>query len=304
MRTPYLFTLMLAVTALAAVAVEPVPQAAAKTAVGPKAPPPTPTGFPGAQAFVYRDLSPVPLRLHVVKPTGWTRTDRRPALVFFFGGGWERGSTEHSIGWARWAASLGMVGIAPDYRTKERFGNSPLECVADGRAALRWIEEHADELGIDRERIVVGGTSSGGHVALWTAITKSPPGSDPKEAPLVKPVALVLSSPVSDTSPSTGYTPRRFGEHALDLSAFHQLDPRMPPVLLFHGDADKVVPQRQSLALRDKLRADGDVCQFVNVPGGSHNFATDLPEWREKSHALIQAFLEQQHVLPVTAGSR
>lgn len=260
--------------------------------------PATPTGYPGAESFVYRELAPVPIRLHVYKPKGWSKSDRRPALAYFFGGGWVKGSTDHSIGWARWAAQLGMVGIAPDYRVKDRFGTSPLEAVADARAALKWVEDHATELGIDSTKIVVAGNSAGGHLALWTAIAKPPPGSSDSESPPTKPVALLLSSPVSDTTEGKGYMPSRFGPNAAGLSAIDHLDEKMPPVLLFHGDADQVVPQRQSLALRDKLIATGNSCEFIDVPGGSHNFSTDLPEWKDKVRSAIVVFLERQHLLP------
>src|SRR5258706_13456548 len=116
-----------------------------------------------------------------------------------------------------------MVGVAPDYRTKGRFGTTPLESVADGRAALHWVEDHADKLGIDPKRIVVGGSSAGGHVALWTAIEHTPPGSATNEAPHIKPFALILVSPVSDTSSAIGYTPKRFGSNAEATSPVHQL---------------------------------------------------------------------------------
>lgn len=116
----------------------------------------TPATIPGAETFVYRDGQPDPMRLHVFKPKGWKSGDKLPALVWFFGGGWTKGSPERSAGWARNAAQWGMVGIAPDYRTKNRFNTSPLESVADARAALRWVQDHAAELGIDPARIVVG----------------------------------------------------------------------------------------------------------------------------------------------------
>jgi acetyl esterase/lipase len=257
----------------------------------------TPLTLPGAETFVYRD----PMRLHVFKPKDWKAGDRRPAFVFFFGGGWTRGTPERSAGYARWAATLGMVGIAPDYRTRERFGTTPLESVADGRAAVRWIEDHADELGVDPARLVVGGSSAGGHVALWTAITHTPPGSAADEAPRRKPVALVLLSPVSDTSMLAGYTPQRFGEHAEALSPLHQLDAKMPAVLVFHGDADTTVPQRQSIALREKLVAAGTVCELVRVPGGGHGFSTQMPQWRQKVRDAVKEFLTRQGVLPVAA---
>ena len=261
------------------------------------APETTPTELPGAETFIYRVDQPEPRRLFVVKPADWKAGDRRPALMFLFGGGWTTGTPANSIGWAKSAAKLGMVGIAPDYRTKGRNDTSPLASVADSRAALHWVQEHAAELGIDPARIAVGGNSAGGHVALWTAITPAPPGSDEKESPRLKPAALILFSTVSDTSPQNGYTPKRFGANAMALSPLHQLDAKMPPVLAFHGDADKTVPLRQALALRDRLVATGNVCELHIVPGGGHNFGNDVPEWREKSRELMIEFLKKQGLL-------
>jgi acetyl esterase len=263
----------------------------------------TPVSFPGAETCVYREGKPDPMRLHVVKPKGWRAGDHRPAFVFFFGGGWTTGTPDRSITWAKFAASLGMVGIAPDYRTRERFETSPLASVADGRAALRWIEDHAAQLGIDPAKVVVGGSSAGGHVALWTAIEHTPPGSDPKEAPKTKPCALILVSAVSDTSLEKGYTPKRFGADALALSPVDQLDTKMPPMLVFHGDADRTVTNRQSIALRDRLVASSNVCELVSVSGGDHGFITQLPEWKDKTRDIVRAFLIKQQVLAASASS-
>jgi acetyl esterase/lipase len=259
----------------------------------------TPATFPGAETHVYRDLDPEPLRLHVVKPAGWQSNERRPALIYFFGGGWTTGSTEKSIGWARMAAGWGMVGVAPDYRTALRFGTSPAEAVADARAAMRWVQDHAAELGVDPPRIVVAGGSAGGHLALWTAIEKAPPGSIPEESPRAKPAALVLLSAASDTSdPSLA---RRFGEHIADVSPLQHLDPAMPPVIAFHGDADTTVPYSVAVALRDKLVASGNVCQLVTAPGAGHGFKGREAEWKDKSRSMIVDFLTARKLLPVSA---
>jgi acetyl esterase len=255
----------------------------------------TPTDLPGAEARIYREGSSTAeaLRLFVMKPSGWKEGDRRAALVFFFGGGWTTGTPANALTWAKFAADHGMVGIAPDYRTKGRANTSPLASVADSRAAVRWIQDHGKELGVDSACIVVGGNSAGGHVALWTAINAAPPGSSPNESPLLKPAALILFSTVSDTSLATGYTPQRFGDDASALSPVHQLDQRMPPTLAFHGDADKLVPLRQALTLRDAFKASGNVCELHIVPGGGHNFGNDVPEWNGKSRDLIVEFLQR-----------
>jgi len=266
----------------------------------------TPATLPGAEAHIYREGTPDPMRLFVFKPAAWKPGDHRPALIFYFGGGWTHGSAAAGADFARRAAAAGMVGVAPDYRTKTRFGTSPLASVADSRAALRWVQDHAGELGIDPARIVVGGHSAGGHVALWTAIDKTPPGSDPKEAPTAKPAALFLLAPVSDTSPTkTGYTPFRFGKDALALSPVHQIDGKMPPTLLMHADTDEVVPYAESVALNAALIRNGAVCDFVTVPHGTHSFPWQTPGWNMKVIMdRLFAFLEKNGVLTsAPAGS-
>lgn len=259
---------------------------------------PTPTELPGSSTYVYRSIEPEPLRIHVFLPSGWTAGDRRPALLYFFSGGWIGGSPVRFADWGRWAAGIGLVGIIPDYRTHNRFGTSPREAVADGRASLRWVQEHAGELGIDSRHIVVGGSSAGGHLALWTAITHNPPGSSSGDAPLIKPCALVLVSPVSDTAGPLGYGPRQFGESARAFSPVDQLDPAMPPLLVFHGDADQTIPVGQSINLRDKLRGTGNICELVIGHDGGHSFISESPQWTQRSRATIEDFLKNQRVLP------
>jgi acetyl esterase/lipase len=260
----------------------------------------TPAALPGTQMFVVRDRKPVPLRTFVWYPAGWTPDDRRTAFVYDFGGAWTTGDASKSVSWAKWAASKGMVGIAPDYRTNQRFGTSPLAAVDDGRATLRWVQDHAAELGIDISRIVVGGNSAGGHVTLWSAIMQTPVGSDTASAPLQPPAAVVLVSAVSDTSLESGYTPWRFGVHADALNPQTHLDSPMPPTIAFHGDADPTVSVTQSSRLCELIQAGGGICQFVNVPGGDHGYRTqpNLPgDWKQTTYDMIEQFLREQGLL-------
>jgi acetyl esterase len=232
------------------------------------------------------------MRLFVFKPEGWSATDKRPVFVFFFGGGWSSGTPERSAGWAKAAAKWGMVGIAPDYRTRTRFGTSALESVSDARAAIRWIQDHAAELGIDPARTVVGGSSAGGHLALWTAIATPPPGSKAEESPTTKPAALVLVAAASNTNYERFRN--RMGDDPKLVSPVDQLDDRMPPVIAFHGDKDATVPLEHATTLRDKLIATGNECELTVAPGGIHTFTTQMPEWRKKCEDGIRAFLEKR----------
>lgn len=274
MQSPYRRELFIPLLAAAILPWHPLAAAPEKKKPAPKEV--TPISLPGSEPFVFRKVNGVELRLHVVKPEGWKKGDRRTCLVSFFGGGWVTGTPERSIGTAKWAASLGMVGIAPDYRTRSRFQASPEDCVADARAAIRWVVEHAEELGIDPKRLVCHGGSAGGHVAAWTAIPKPGPGrEDP--APEHLPAALVLINPVSDTN-ATGYGgPPRFNRDAARAKACSvpdQMPEKMPPSILFHATGDTTVPYANSVALRDKLKANGNRSELVTFEGLGHSYSS------------------------------
>jgi len=239
-----------------------------------KQPDVTPLSLPGSEAFVFRKVGTNELRLYVVKPEGWSIKDRRPCFVSFFGGGWVSGSPQSSIAWAKWAAGIGLVGVAPDYRTRNRYNGTPEDCVSDARAAVRWVEEHADELGIDPGKVIAQGGSAGGHVAAWTAIPSPGPGKD-DPAPKILPVALVLLNPVTDTKDSGYGGTKRFGEdaaRALACSVPDQMPVKMPPAIVFHATADTTVPYANSVAFRDKLVSNSNRCELVTFEGLGHSY--------------------------------
>jgi acetyl esterase/lipase len=250
------------------------PKPPVATAAAERKPDVTPVSLPGSEAFVFRTVGTNQLRLFVVKPEGWAPSDRRPGFVSFFGGGWVSGSPASSIRWANWAATRGLVGIAPDYRTRSRFNGTPEDCVSDARAAVRWVEEHANELGIDPKKIIAQGGSAGGHVAAWTAISSDGPGkNDP--APKILPAALVLLNPVTDTKDSGYGGSKRFGNdsaRALACSVPDQMPRQMPPTLVFHATGDTTVPYSNSVAFQEKMKSSGNRCELVTFEGLGHSY--------------------------------
>jgi acetyl esterase/lipase len=254
----------------------------------------TPLTLPGAETFIFKKVGETEIRLHVVKPNDWKASDMRPCLVSFFGGGWTSGTPARSITYAKWAAKNGLVGVAPDYRTRNRFNTQPEDCVADGRAAVRWIQDHAKELGVDPGKIVVQGSSAGGHVAGWTAIpdpVAQDLSSDPVPRPV--PVGLILLWPVTDTGTNGYGGPKRFGNdevRANNLSVTGRMPSKMPPSLVFHGTADKTVKFENSQAFTDKMKANGNECELISFPGAPHS--PNSSKWGEA--AAVKAKIEEE----------
>ncbi|MGB2011452.1 MAG: alpha/beta hydrolase, partial [Akkermansiaceae bacterium] len=110
-----------------------------------------------------------PLTLDIFYPDDFKQGQKRPAIVFFFGGGWVGGKPSQFYVQAAYLASRGMVAISASYRTKKSHKVEPSGCVEDGKSAIRYIRKHAAELGIDPDQLAVGGGSAGGHVAAATA---------------------------------------------------------------------------------------------------------------------------------------
>jgi len=232
--------------------------------------------LPGAQARVYKQASGVELRLHVFRPDGWKPQDRRPAVVFFFGGGWTSGTPQQFAPHGSYLAQRGLVAISAEYRVKRRGDATPFDCVTDGKSAVRWIRAHAAELGIDGNRIAAAGGSAGGHVAACTSFI--PGFDDPEEDAQTssRPDALILFNPVVDTGPG-GYGHGRLKNRYREISPVHHVTSEAPPTIVLHGDADKTVPVSNVIALRDAISAAGGRCDLHLYSGRAHGFFNARP---------------------------
>lgn len=120
-----------------------------------------PLQFDGARAEVYKQVGDTKLFAYVFEPAAGAKTNR-PAIVFFFGGGWTSGTPKQFEEHCRHLASRGMVAITADYRVKSRQGVKPVSCVADAKSCIRWVRQHAAQLGVDTKRIAAAGGSGGG----------------------------------------------------------------------------------------------------------------------------------------------
>lgn len=205
-----------------------------------------------------------------------------PVLIHFHGGGWARGSRPDSwTGFRRYLAA-GFSVVTVEYRLAGE-GRAPA-AVQDARCALRWVGTNAERLGFDRQRIVVSGTSSGGHLALMAGLL--PPKNDidleacrngPRVAAIVDfygPADLTAArTPAGRRHPTVANwigTDHRADAMERKMSPIRHLSADSPPIFIGHGDADTVVPIEQSARLKQRLDALGVPSDFFIVPGGGH----------------------------------
>ena len=233
------------------------------------------------------------------------KSEPLPTLVFFHGGGWTIGNLETHDGLCRMLANdAGVRVIAVDYRLspEAKFPSA----VDEAFAALNWIETNAASLGVDANRVAVGGDSAGGALAaVVTQLAKQ------KGAPKI--AFQLLLFPVTDLSTETP-SMKEFAEgYFLERETLHwfydnylpadadRTDPRispllskdftgLPPAYVVVGGCDPL--HDEGVAYAEKLKAAGVNVTLVDYPGLVHDFIymqTVLPQAPEAMKAAAAA---------------
>jgi len=233
----------------------------------------------GAENVVYKRAGERELKLFIEKPPTWKATDARPAIVFFFGGGWVGGTPEQFLKQSEYLATRGMVGIRVEYRTIPQGDKGPpAVCCADAKSAVRYVRAHAAELGVDPLRIAAAGGSAGGHLAAFIALVDGldDPHDDLKVS--CKPAALVLFNPVFDNGPGQ-WGHERVGERFKEFSPAHHVTKDAPPSVVFLGDQDKLIPVSVLRDFEAAMKTAGVRCDAHVYPNAGHGFFNKDPHF-------------------------
>jgi len=168
--------------------------------------------------------------------------------------------------------------------------------VEDAQRAVRFIRYHADQYGINPDKIGVIGGSSGGHLACMLGVLD---GSEKlmDETPINKISAkvqcVIARAAPTDLlnnnigTPLLGFKVREnpaTSEYKLarEASPIYHVSEDDPPFLLIHGDLDKVVPIELSQNMFNKLKEMNVVVKLLPVKGGHHGPGLiDSPEIKE-----------------------
>jgi acetyl esterase/lipase len=165
---------------------------------------------------------------------------------------------------------------------------------------IRYLREHAGELGIDPSRLVAAGGSAGGHLAAATAMLSGLDDPSDNLAVSCKPNALVLFNPVIDNGPE-GYGYERTGERFREISPLHNISRGNPPTLFFLGTSDNLIPVSTAKAFQEKMRAEGNRCDlflYEDQKHGFFNFRNDP----ENENKYFRITLRETHLFLLSMG--
>ena len=242
----------------------------------------------------YKTVTGGPLHLHVFASAA---PAPQPAIVFFFGGGWNGGTPTQFYPQCAHLSSRGMVAISAEYRTHSQHGTSPYECVADAKSAIRWVRTHAAELGVDPGRIAAGGGSAGGHLAAAAALLESFDDPHGDASVSCRPDALVLFNPVLDNGPE-GYGQDRVADRWHEFSPMHNLRPGAPPTIIFLGSEDKLIPVASMATYKRRMTDSGARCDVWIYDGQAHGFFN----YRDGANPCYAATLREADRFLVSLG--
>ncbi len=230
----------------------------------------------------------------------------------------------HNSGWHMWDKDFGT---RPFFRHLVAQGHTVMDVAyrlfpevdiysmtGDVKRAIAWMKDNASRYGVDPEKIVIGGASAGGHLALLAGYTPGHPELTPEDLKNTDlSVCGVISyygptdllamyqhtnqqiyvdqPPVSIGPDSTksmrdaGRLDALLGGHPQDIPDIYQLASPLthvhsgsPPTLQFHGNQDVLVPVDATCALHTKLVGAGVPAINVVFPWTDHGFDIFLPQ--------------------------
>lgn len=235
----------------------------------------------GAETEVYKKVGARELKLFIDQPAGGKSTEKRPAILFFFGGSWVGGTPKQFEKQSLYFASRGMVAICVEYRVIPKGDKGPpVLCCADAKSAMRYVRAHAEAWGIDPNRIAAAGGSAGGHLAAFTALVDGQDDAKDDKKISCKPNALILFNPVFDNGPGQWGHVRVKAKYR-DFSPAHNIKPGAPPTLVFLGDKDALIPVSVVENFEKKMKQADAVCESIIYPGCAHGFFNNPPYYQK-----------------------
>ena len=263
-------------------------------------------------SLVYKKVNELNLKLWIFNPPQSIKNDPKPAIVFFFGGGWKGGNPNQFLEHCKYLSARGMVAILADYRVSSRNNTTAVYAVKDAKSAIRWVRKNADALGVIPDKILASGGSAGGHLAAATGTIPMHDEVTEDKNVSSRPNAMILFNPVvilypfekiSSSWEKKNYTLTKLGVAPEVLSPYNFIDENTPPTIIFHGKADTTVDYKTVLKFDSKMKTYGNECVTHLYEGEKHGFfnhnrnaengAYDASMIKVDSFLVVNGFLEK-----------
>lgn len=248
------------------------------------------------------------LQLLVPYRKEWKSEEKYPLVVFIPGSAWYKQEMYNSLPALSRLAERGIVVASVQYR-ESGIARYPAQ-VEDVERAVLFLVSKAENFHIDADRIFLAGNSSGGHIALMTALRSANGIRDVKEfhEALIKGVIgesapadifMCTRSAIPDSMPEN-FRPCKdllgVSEITEDLASAKEASCKMyidentplPPILLFHGMEDCQVDVNQSRYLYDLLAGAGKAVDYYEMEGTDHGGAAF---WSGRILDIISRFI-------------
>jgi acetyl esterase/lipase len=227
---------------------------------------------------VYKNVGNRELSVDIFYTESSQQNSNNTAIAFFHGGGWVFGDPSEFHEACRRFARKGFVTFSFQYRLSRNADGTyphpditPVESTKDARSAIRWLRENAGTLSINPDKIVVGGQSAGGQLALATALLDSVNEiTDNLKISPVPNALLLYSSNVNTLEPWIDMLLGDRRNEIWSVSPFHHLKKPMPPVIAFRGDSDDQVLPYISGMFKAKMNELGNYYKEYVYPGRKH----------------------------------
>ncbi len=227
-----------------------------------------------------------------------------PLLVWIHGGGWTKGSKSGINPIFIRLTAKGYATASIDYRL-DGLTSHPKQ-IHDCKGAIRWLRANAEKYGYDVTRIGVGGGSAGGHLALLVGLSdgverlEGEVGGNTDQSSRVDAVADVFGPSALGlfAEKSERFRHNKTPELLKSASPVTYLSEDDPPLLIFHGDADRVVPLSQSEHVHKRYQEMGLKSSLHVIEGAGHGG----PQFSDaKRFELVKEFFDC-HIKQVDSG--
>lgn len=228
--------------------------------------------------IVYKKLGDKELSVDMFYTSASQQKNNNSAIALFHGGGWVFGDPSEFYEVCRRYAKKGFVTFSFQYRLSINNDGSyphpditPVESSKDARSAIRWLRENAGLLNINPQKIVAGGQSAGGQLALATALLDSVNEiSDNLDISPAPNALLLFSSNVNTLEPWIDMLLGERSNEIWSISPYHNLKNSMPPAIAFHGEEDNQVLPYIIGMFKTKMFELGNYYELYTYPGRKH----------------------------------